>query len=506
MSILSRLAMACLVGVSVLVASGPAEARVIASRAVGAFYKDQGISPVWADAKDFDGLLAALEGLSAHGLNPAEYHLNDLKAMATDAAERDRLATDAWFLAATHMLHGKVNPVSVEPTWTVAGRSRDLSPVLRAALANDSVADSLEALAPMQSEYAGLKRALSRLRGAAVDQPIILTAGQTIRPGETGPRVRELRARLRQLDVLGDAGDGPADIFDEATDIAVQTFQYQHGLEVDGQVGPRTLAALNRGNGDLIDRLRVNLERWRWLPDTLGTQHVRVNIPGFSVAAWAEGKHVRTHQAIVGRLYRQTPVFSDEINHIVFNPWWNAPESIARADKLPLFKRDPGAVDRLGFQILDRTGKVVNPASIRWSNYTARSMPYRMRQKPGPNNALGQVKIMFPNKHAVYLHDTPDQGLFSRHVRAFSSGCIRTEHPLELSAWLLQQVAGWDQARIDAVVDSGKETRVNLAAPVPVHILYFTALDEGPAGIRYLDDIYDRDAPVLTALDSKPDQ
>lgn len=244
----------------------------------------------------------------------------------------------------------------------------------------------------------------------------------------------------------------------------------------------------------------INLERWRWLPADLGRRHLRANIAGFDVTAYENGQPVRTHLTIVGRNYRRTPVFSDEIEYIVFNPWWETPPSLARADKLPAFQRDPATVQRLGFQILDRQGAVVDPAGINWNDYSSTNFPFRIRQAPGPENALGQVKIMFPNVHNVYLHDTPTRGLFSQRQRAFSSGCLRTQNPIDLSRWLLEETPEWTSERVDAAVASGRETRATLSARVPVHILYFTAVSDGEGGVRYLDDIYNRDDRVFDGL------
>ena len=251
-----------------------------------------------------------------------------------------------------------------------------------------------------------------------------------------------------------------------------------------------------------IDQLRVNMERWRWLPHRLGPRYVMANIPGFDVVAVEQDIVHARHTAIFGKMNRETPAFSDSIEYIVFNPWWDVPDSIARADKLPLFRRDPGVISRLGYRVFDRQGQAVNPADINWSEVSAASFPYRLRQAPGPANALGQVKIMFPNPHNVYLHDTPDRSLFDADQRTFSSGCIRVKEPLDLAAWLLKGTPDWDRTHIDAAVASGAETRVDLLAPVPVYVAYFTAIDDSCGGVRYLPDIYGRDVAVLAALDT----
>jgi len=475
---------------------------VLAPVAVEQFYAQTSDSTVWIKDSQYDGLIAALQGLEAHGLNPEHYHLSRLMALKDDAGARDRLATEAWFSAAAHMLYGKLDPVSVEPDWTAAGRQADLAAVLKQALADDAVAMSLGQFAPMQDEYKALVAEYARLKTLA-DVPITpVPEGDVLKPKNTGARVMALQTRLVELGLLE-----TADItgtMDETTDLAVKTFQGGAGLDEDGVVGAASLAALNRGLHVQLGQVRVNLERWRWLPADLGRRHLRANIADFNVTAWADGELQRTHLTIVGKQFRKTPVFSDAIGYAVFNPWWETPNSLARRDKLPTFQRDPGAVERLGFQILDRSGTQVNASTIDWNEVSASNFPYRIRQKPGAQNALGQVKIMFPNQHNVYLHDTPTRGLFAQRQRAFSSGCLRTQDPIDLTAWLLEETPEWTRERIDSVLAGGKETRANLASKVPVHILYFTTVSEQDGFIRYLDDIYQRDQAVLNGLRAQP--
>ena len=309
-------------------------------------------------------------------------------------------------------------------------------------------------------------------------------------------------AMLMQIDAQG----GPAALATALDRLAPQHPEY---IALQAELA-RQQAALALENDPaarathtaLIDQLRVNMERWRWLPHRLGPRYVMANIPGFDVVAVEQDIVHARHTAIFGKMNRETPAFSDSIEYIIFNPWWDVPDSIARADKLPLFRRDPGAVSRLGYKVLDRQGKAVNPADINWSEVSAASFPYRLRQTPGPANALGQVKIMFPNPHNVYLHDTSERSLFDAEQRAFSSGCIRVKDPLDLAAWLLEGTPDWDRTRIDAAVASRAETRVDLLAPVPVYVVYFTAIDDSCGGVRYLPDSYGRDEAVLAALDS----
>jgi murein L,D-transpeptidase YcbB/YkuD len=479
-------------------ASQQTERIGLAPAAVARFYETRSGVAAWSDDDRFDGLIGAIERLSEHGLDPAHYHLAALRANRDAPERREILATDAWFAAAAHMVYGKLDPSTYEPDWTAARRQRDFVKHLNIVLANESVEGSLDALAPRYPEYAALKDELARLsRGQ--DAPIAVVAdGPVMRLGLSGARVSALKQRLMQLGLIGE--HARADLFDDATEEAVRHFQDASGLDADGVVGPVTLAALNRSARDKIRQIRVNLERWRWLPDELGGRHVRVNIADFSTAVYSEGRLARTHLSIVGKRYRKTPVFSDEIEYVVLNPWWETPSSIARKDKLPLFQQDPAAVDRLGFQILDRDGRLVQSSALDWSSFSAGNFPYRIRQAPGPLNALGRIKIMFPNKHNVYLHDTPSRGLFAERQRAFSSGCIRVQDPVDLAAWLFEGSQDWNKPRFDAVIAGGEVTRINLPSPIPVHVLYFTVVVDSSGTLRYLDDLYARDDLVFRAL------
>jgi murein L,D-transpeptidase YcbB/YkuD len=317
--------------------------------------------------------------------------------------------------------------------------------------------------------------------------------------GDSGPRIALLRGRLRALGhVLPETEDAAA--FDSAVESAVAAFQRAIGLEADGVVGALTLSELNVTPTARIGQLRANLERWRWLPDDLGERHIRVNIAGFSLEARAGGQVEQVHDVIVGRIYRMTPVFSDAIRYVVLNPWWETPDSLARLDKLPLFQRDPDAVTRLGFEVWDKHGKRLQAEHIDWPAYSAADFPFRLRQQPGEQNALGKVKLMFPNRHNVYLHDTPTKDLFLKSSRAFSSGCVRVSGAMELTRWVLQETPEWHADKIAAALASGVETRANLVRPLPVHILYLTVVMDADGGLRFISDVYQRDQRLIRAL------
>lgn len=470
------------------------------------FYRERGYLPVWTgkpNAGALDALRRAIAGAEAHGLSPEDYHQAALGGTA-DEATVELLATDAYLTYAAHLVGGKLHPMTVEPNWSAPRRSRDYLRHLADAIDSGDIQRSLEALAPDVPSYRTLQAALRVYRKAAEqgDWPRV-AEGPTLKSGMRGPRIIALRARLAQTGLLAAAEAPEPDLFDPKVEEAVAAFQRRLGLEPVGVVGPLTLRELNRSAAERVGQVRANLERWRWLAEDLGARHIRVNIADFRLEAWRDGNKVGDHEVIVGRPYRRTPVFSGQISYLVFNPSWDTPQSIARLDKLPAFQADPDSLERLGFDVYDAAGRRLEPANIDWKAYTARDFPLRLRQRPGPLNALGRVKLMFPNPHNVYLHDTPSRELFDRTRRDFSSGCIRVRGVLDLAEWVVSETPGWDRKRIDETVASGKETRVELAASVPVHILYMTVVGEPDGSWRFVPDVYDRDARLIAALDKR---
>lgn len=483
---------------------GPATAStaLLTPQAVQDFYTARDNQPAWTDDSRYDALVEAIDGMAKHGLDPDDYHAATLHQLRGNPDERERIATDAWLSAAAHLAYGKLSPVKFEPDWSASRRPVNLAALLDALVTVGDIISSLDRLAPQQPPYYQLMAELARLRQLDEATGPNVPNGKLLKPGMVSPRLVAVRMRLKQLGYA--VTDTASEQYTPQLTSAVQAFQFDNGLEPDGLIGDSTVQAFNLGVAGKIEKVRINLERWRWLPADLGVRHVRVNIAAFEVTAYTNGLPSQTHVAIVGRPYRKTPVFSDEITYIVFNPWWETPAKLARLDKLPAFQKDPGLVERLGFQVLDRSGQTVDPRTIDWNAISEDAFPYRLRQAPGDDNALGQVKIMFPNQHSVYLHDTPSRQLFAKQQRAFSSGCVRVQHVMDLVEWLLQETPGWDKGRIDATVASGRETRASLAAPVPIHLLYITAVSNEDGSIRYLTDIYDRDDRVLAGLNKHP--
>lgn len=326
-----------------------------------------------------------------------------------------------------------------------------------------------------------------------------MSPGESLRRGDTDARVYEIRQRLTAEGfAIANAGRM---FFDADLEDAVRNFQTRYGLLRDGIVGRRTLSAMNLPAAARIDQIRVNLERLRWVTQSWEERFVAVNIAGYRVY-YIEGGAVHwSARAVVGRPYRQTPVFRSELTHIVLNPDWTVPPTILRNDVLPAIRKDPGYLDAQRMDVLDHGGARIDPATIDWSLYPAQRFPFYIRQRPGAINALGRIKFVFPNDHLVFLHDTPAKNLFEASARVFSSGCIRVERPLELAVLLLRSPQ-WDAQRIDAEISRGDTRNLVLDTPVPIVVLYLTAIAPDGDEFSLFDDVYQRDAALLAALDA----
>jgi len=471
---------------------------------LAALYEERGNTLLWDEARR-GALLSALSAADREGLNPHDYNvamLKQLPALAglTGAArvDADFALTDSLLRYVYHLRFGKVNPASYLATWNFPRRVRSEDPVaaLGQLFAATDFVSVLEAFAPKSSLYHGAKAQLRRYREIAASGNWPLVEGTTVlKPGASAAEIVQLRQRLAREGFL--VNDLVSLDYDAPLEEAVRAFQKQHGLDSDGVIGARTRDALNTTVGQRIDQLKVNLERLRWLESDRVSRFLAVNIAGFEVHLIEAGKSIWSTRAVVGTPFRQTPTFTADMTYIVINPDWTVPPTILRKDKLPALARDRGYLAKNHLEVIDRGGKPVDASTIDWSRYARAPFPYLLRQVPGPWNALGRVKFIFPNSHFVFLHDTPSRELFKRSQRTFSSGCIRVENPFELVRILLPD---WDSARIDAVLASGRETKVSLRQPLPVLVVYLTALALEDGTVRFYDDVYDRDAWVLAAL------
>jgi len=498
-------------------------ANIVAADGVARFYEADQFQPRWQDPARLDQLVAAIADLQYDGLDPADYHVATLQSFRSDLrgnkslvpadqADLELVATDAMMLALYHLYVGKVDPEKLSSQWNFSARPLDVEAGLerfRQALAAGAIEQSFERARPQHPWY---QRGRERLReyraleAAGGWSPI--SAGPTMKPGVSDPRVPALRYRLtvsKDLEGTLEAPTPPYDtLYDPALEAAVKRFQQRHGLTPDGAIGPGTLQALNFPVSARIDQIRVNLERSRWVLHELHGDFVLVDVAGFYVSYFRDEEPVLTSKVIVGRPYRETPIFKSMITYVVFNPTWTIPPGILVKDKLPVIKRDPGYLKRNNIRVIDASGREVDPRSVNWNRYGAgRLPPYQLRQDPGDDNALGLVKIMFPNRYSVYLHDTPSKSLFDKDERTFSSGCIRVQRAFELAELVLDDASRWNQATMAEVVAAKAMKTVNLAKPVPVLLLYWTAQPTPDGQVLFRNDIYGRDPPTLAALDSE---
>jgi murein L,D-transpeptidase YcbB/YkuD len=484
--------------------------ELVSRAAVPRVYAATGLRLLWQDPARLGALLAAIRGAAEDGLQPRDYHLRALTQLASASdrgADADLLATDAYVMLISDLYLGKVDPVAIEPNWNLAPRplrERQALEFVIEAISSGEIAAGGARVRPQHWLYEYGRAALARYReieraGGWGELP----NGPKLEPGASGARVPALRRRLATSgDYLGADSDSPR--YDDALVASVRVFQRRHLLTADGEVGAPTLHELNVPVAARIDQLRVNLERGRWVLNEIGDGDLLVvDIAGYGVRYLRDRKVIWRARAIVGRTYRQTPMFRAEIENIVFNPTWTVPPGILAKDVFPGMQRGNDVLAHKHLRVFDRSGAPVEPSLVDWSDYDARRFPYVLRQDAGEDNALGRVKINFPNPYFVYLHDTPTRSLFDRSQRTFSSGCIRIERPLELVELLLADPARWDAAAIRAAVDAGTTRTVLLPRTVPVLLIYWTA-DADPDGhVVFKRDVYGRDARLLRALDRR---
>ena len=490
------------------------------------FYRRNRYRPVWIDnakaSHRVNDLLAAISSSRQHGLRPADYHFRAIASIVKYANGRARrgasvdvatladlelLCTDAYMLLGSHLLAGRVNPETLYAKWLVSDPRSDFAILLQKAVDQDRIEESLRQQLPPHSGYTALKKQLARYRRlAATHKWKPIPAGGLIRKGNRDRRVPLIRKRLRLLGDLPASASGNSNRLDRSTFWAIARFQKRHGLKPDGIVGERTLAALNVTPARRIGQIKLNLERWRWIPHDLGSRHLMINIADYSLVVVEKELPVMRMRVVVGNSYRRTPVFSDAVKTIEINPYWNVPTRLAVDDLLPRIQKDPGYLARNDFSVFagwKKGAREIDPATIDWSTVTADNFWYKFRQNPGPKNALGRMKFLFPNQFAVYLHDTPSRRIFLQNQRGFSSGCIRVEKPIELAEFLLEGRKGWNRRQILAAVDTGRRTKVRLKGDVAIHIMYWTAWVDREGVLQFREDIYQRDKPLAAALRAK---
>ncbi len=472
-------------------------------------YRHHGFVPLWASSAPqraaANRLLERIARAGEEGLDPAAFHLAALQQCwngqdPRDRAWRDLLLTDAFLRLASQLKRGRFDPQEMDPDWFIEAEPFAPEPALERALAV-GIDPVLDGLAPHHPGYRRLRDALARYRAiAAAGGWPTLAEGPALRLGSTGPAVERLRQRLQATGDIRYQSPTPGE-FDEVLAAAVRHFQQRMGLPADGVVGRRTRHALNVPVTDRIHQIELNMERWRWLPSDLGERYILVNLAGFYLEAVADERPVLRMRVIVGRRYRSTPAFTRAMTYLVLNPYWNVPRRIAVHELLPRARRDPGFLQRKGIRILDgwqQGPRELAPGRVDLAHLDPADFPYRLRQDPGPTNALGSIKFMLPNPFDIYLHDTPSRHLFQRPVRTFSHGCIRIEKPLALAGFVLSDGHETPLPRLESLLERGANRTLRLPRPVPVYLLYLTAWVDEQGNLNFRPDVYGRNRRLAT--------
>ena len=476
--------------------------------ALATYYRSTDFAGLWTgnsaeDRARREALFLTIDEAAMHGLAPERYDAPGLMRMLEEARTPRDLGraevemSRVFLLLSRDLQHGILVPSRVDD-----GIKREVPKTDPAATLAEFTRSNprafLRALPPKTAEYGRLMREKARLErrlGAGGWGPTV-PAG-TLEPGASGPAVVALRNRLT---LMGFLPRSASQTYDARMQQAVQEFQAAHGLVVDGTAGAATMAAINRPVEDWLKPVLVAMERERWLNIDRGDRHILVNITDFSARIVDKDKVTFETRAVVGANShdRRTPEFSDEMEHMVINPYWHVPRSIVVKEYLPQMQRNRGAAGHI--QLYNASGQPVNRANINFGAYNARTFPFEMKQAPSARNALGLVKFMFPNKYNIYLHDTPSKDLFNRSKRDFSHGCIRLQQPFDFAYALLARQEADPVGYFQRILKTGRNTQVDLKEKVPVHIIYRTAYTRAKGPTQYRDDVYGRDARIWEAL------
>ncbi|MBI4923616.1 MAG: L,D-transpeptidase family protein [Devosia nanyangense] len=481
------------------------------------FYGERGFEPLWltngGDGKvtfsaNAERIIEVFKNATLEGFRPSDYLTSDLDPAAAGADPIKLAALETSFSAAAvkyaqDAYGGRIAPTAVSKLLTITPKRINEADMLLKLAASDDPGQLLLDLDPKHHEFELLKAALAKFYadGIKVEQ-ITIPDGPALKLGMKDDRVPTLRDRLAVAapEIPEGATDAKVDTtYDQALLDAVKAFQESLGLTADGVLGPATVAALNGGSAVSKDDLIANMERWRWEPDDLGPFHVEVNIPEFRAAILSDGKVVHATRVVVGRPTNQTPVFSDEIQNVVVNPYWNVPPSIAVNEIKPHLIANPGYLDSQNMEML-AGGKVINASAIDWT--TTNINNYHIRQRPGGGNALGKIKFLFPNEHDVYLHDTPSKSLFARSFRAYSHGCVRVQNPMDFAGALMATNPEITEASLEGMFGD-KERWVTLKQHIPVHLMYFTLRVDDDGTIRSYGDVYGHNKKLIGLLNAE---
>jgi len=501
--------------------------QIHANTVLPVFYERRGYKAAWCMENDFlphtYELIRCLRDANEHGLNPDDYHLQRMKMLVANLesflssnhklnlvmlAQLDLLCTDAFLVFGSHLVSGKVNPETIDSEWMASKREVNMLDLIESAIQTGQITRTFDVLLPRHTGYELLSNHLKKyyeIESKGGWPKISQWATDKFDPND--PSLSKLQYRLRiSGDLANQKSKDQQNIF-SVLETSIRLFQYRHGLEITGRLDSLTLYELNIPVEERIRQLKINLERWRWLPQDLGNPYVIINIPNFELDLIKENKSILQMRVVVGKPYRRTPVFSDKITYLVFNPYWYVPKNIAVNDILPQIRQDIDYFSSKKMRVFYHDyepASEIDPSTINWTGISKENFNYLLRQDPGPLNALGNVKFMFPNKFNVYLHDTPSRDLFEKTERTFSSGCIRASKPIELAEYLVSNNSSYPLNYINTLISSGIEQTLTLNKPMPIHIQYWTAWVDVNGILHFRKDIYNRDETLYDALIESP--
>jgi len=473
---------------------------------VKTFYVNRDNKLAWTNPTFRNSLIDTLKQAEAQGLFYNDYHGMELEKLLSNLNNVDQqelikldfLLTDAFFKFGNDLLNGKIDPKNLPKTWDLPKNRRNQVRLLNLAVDKSNLEIALSRLRPTNPIYQKLIVASREYRKLKNDSPGFdeIEKGPSIKPEMQDQRLLNIQVRLKVLGYLK-----PTDTLSNSYSIAVQEaikqLQKENGLIVDGIIGKKCIDLLNQGFDKRAEQILVNLERWRWFPRDLGAHYILINIANFKLQVVNENKIIRTHKIIVGRESRKTPIFSEEIEFLDFNPSWYIPPTIKNKDVIPGARRNPSYLVKKNIDVYNSIGQKLNPFQIDWSSGAVGS--YQYKQDPGSSNPLGEVKISFPNKYIVYLHDTSTKSLFEENFRAQSSGCIRVQNAVDLAKYLISDQEEFTSEEIDKIIEKGTTKRIYMKQKVHVYIFYWTAWRED-GKTRFTDDIYNYDEATYKAL------
>ncbi|OAB28002.1 Murein L,D-transpeptidase YcbB/YkuD [Flavobacterium fryxellicola] len=466
------------------------------------FYKATNYRTVWQSEEKRKIILEELKRSDEEGLQPEDYNLKVLfdfekKAPSLDSldlAKYDILLTSSLQKYIAHLTNGTVNPRKLYKNWDLKENYIDLNTTVIHLLKSDSLVYKIEQLKPNHIVYKRLKKALQLLNNFPKDNFKSIKFTKIITPNDTSTSIIDIKKRLIYWKDM-QPNDSLTPIYDQETVVALKRFQSRHGLAADAKIGLGTVAALNFSKKQRSEQIIANLERWKWYPKQMGQEYLIINIPDYKLLLVKNKDTLRTHRVIVGRIKRKTPILSSTLTQVVFNPTWTVPPTILKEDVIPAILRSRAYLTQSNIMVYDATGRFVSP--YEWQ--LSQAYTYRYVQSPGTFNSLGMVKLIFPNRFSVYLHDTNHRDYFEKIDRSLSSGCVRVENPLELTEYLLSDAASWNLEKITETLQKERTKFVKIKKEVAIHLLYWTAWSEN-GKLIFRDDIYNLDANLYDKL------